>query len=256
MNYSKIYESIIQKSKYEHHVRKELKESQNLYFEIHHIIPRSSGGTDEEDNLCLLYAREHYLCHWLLYKINPSKENAFSWWMMSNGGNAFHTDRKKQTSRKYEYARSAFAKSIGDIHRGKSLSVSQREKLSSSKRGAKNPMFGRKLSEERRKYFSDVNSGEKNKFYGKTHTEDVRRRISEARSKIKGDLHPNFGRKDMFSEEVKLRFSEMYKGKPRKIAHEIVACPHCGKEGIKPNMVRWHFDNCKERLRESVDRFS
>ena len=25
----------------------------------------------------------------------------------------------------------------------------------------------------------------------------------------------------------------------------IVECPHCGKQGGKPNMRRWHFDKCK-----------
>lgn len=29
--------------------------------------------------------------------------------------------------------------------------------------------------------------------------------------------------------------------------HEIVICPHCGKSGGKPGMMKWHFDNCKER---------
>lgn len=25
-----------------------------------------------------------------------------------------------------------------------------------------------------------------------------------------------------------------------------VTCPHCGKTGNKPTMLRWHFDNCKK----------
>jgi hypothetical protein len=28
---------------------------------------------------------------------------------------------------------------------------------------------------------------------------------------------------------------------------EIVTCPHCDKDGPKPQMIRWHFDNCKEK---------
>jgi hypothetical protein len=27
----------------------------------------------------------------------------------------------------------------------------------------------------------------------------------------------------------------------------IVTCPHCNKTGSRPAMLRWHFDNCKER---------
>lgn len=28
---------------------------------------------------------------------------------------------------------------------------------------------------------------------------------------------------------------------------EIVTCPHCGKTGGKPVMMRWHFSNCKQK---------
>jgi hypothetical protein len=27
-----------------------------------------------------------------------------------------------------------------------------------------------------------------------------------------------------------------------------IECPHCGKSGIKSNMLRWHFDNCKFKI--------
>lgn len=29
--------------------------------------------------------------------------------------------------------------------------------------------------------------------------------------------------------------------------YEKIECPHCSKIGIKSNMLRWHFDNCKTR---------
>lgn len=29
--------------------------------------------------------------------------------------------------------------------------------------------------------------------------------------------------------------------------NEIVECPHCGKQGAKPGLKRWHFDNCKSK---------
>ena len=38
------------------------------YYEKHHIIPRCLNGSNDKDNLVLLTAREHYLCHWLLWK--------------------------------------------------------------------------------------------------------------------------------------------------------------------------------------------
>lgn len=31
---------------------------------------------------------------------------------------------------------------------------------------------------------------------------------------------------------------------------EIVECPKCGVTGNRPNMMRWHFDNCKTVFRK------
>jgi hypothetical protein len=40
------------------------------YTEVHHIKPRSLGGSDDESNLVRLTYREHYLAHWLLTKFH------------------------------------------------------------------------------------------------------------------------------------------------------------------------------------------
>ena len=37
-------------------------------YEIHHIVPRSLGGSDEPKNLVKLWPKEHLLAHWLLTK--------------------------------------------------------------------------------------------------------------------------------------------------------------------------------------------
>lgn len=43
--------------------------NEGTYYEEHHIIPRSLGGSDEASNKVLLTSREHYLAHYLLMKI-------------------------------------------------------------------------------------------------------------------------------------------------------------------------------------------
>lgn len=256
MNYSRIYEEIIANAKSLAEERTAKKNNHDEYFETHHIIPKSSGGTDDKENLVTLTAREHFICHWLLYKIHPTKENAFSWWMMSNNeGNKYHKNRKRQSSRKYEYARKVFSKHISEVHAGKSLSESHREKISKSKMGAKNPAYGKKHTEEHKAYLREISLGEKNVNYGKKHSEESRKKMSESKKKLVGEKHPHFG-KDLMKKETKKRFSEMYKGKPRKKPHDIVSCPHCGASGIKPNMIRWHFDNCKRKDTKDVDKLS
>ena len=60
MNYQRIYNTIIERSK-----QRTLLE----YTEEHHIVPRCVGGTDDSDNLVMLTPEEHYVCHQLLVKI-------------------------------------------------------------------------------------------------------------------------------------------------------------------------------------------
>ncbi len=43
------------------------------YYEEHHIMPRSLGGTDDRENLVLLTPREHYIAHLLLTKFTYGK---------------------------------------------------------------------------------------------------------------------------------------------------------------------------------------
>lgn len=48
---------------------------QGEYYETHHIIPRSLGGTDAAQNLVRLTVREHWLAHCLLVRMHPDKPN-------------------------------------------------------------------------------------------------------------------------------------------------------------------------------------
>lgn len=44
-------------------------------FEVHHIIPRFDGGTNEKSNLVLLTTKEHVIAHWLRWKVlNKSQD--------------------------------------------------------------------------------------------------------------------------------------------------------------------------------------
>ena len=67
MNYEKIYKSLIAKR------QQLILDKSKQYCEKHHILPKSLDGTDENSNLILLTAREHYIAHRLLSKIMLSK---------------------------------------------------------------------------------------------------------------------------------------------------------------------------------------
>ena len=62
MNYKKIYFQIIRN-------RRNNPLSEEEYGEVHHIIPRSFSGLDTPENLIRLSAREHFIVHFLLYKM-------------------------------------------------------------------------------------------------------------------------------------------------------------------------------------------
>lgn len=64
MDYNKIYTELISKARAERRLK-----NSGVYYESHHITPKSCGGTDEEYNLVLLTWREHILAHRLLCKV-------------------------------------------------------------------------------------------------------------------------------------------------------------------------------------------
>jgi hypothetical protein len=62
--YSRWYYNIIKNSK---------NRILTAYSERHHIIPRSLGGNDSLENIAILTAREHFICHWLLVKMTTGR---------------------------------------------------------------------------------------------------------------------------------------------------------------------------------------
>lgn len=66
MNYLRIYEQLI-----EH--RKILPKISDMYYEIHHILPRCLGGDDSPENLIHLTAEDHFVAHLLLAQIYGGK---------------------------------------------------------------------------------------------------------------------------------------------------------------------------------------
>ena len=90
---------------------------------------------------------------------------------------------------------------------------------------------------------------------GRKHTEEAKEKIKEARAKqvITDQTRAKMsktrkGRKLTWdlnnrTAEANKKRSEKMMGRPK----AKVTCPHCGKEGGKPQMNQWHFDNCKMR---------
>jgi len=56
----------------------------NIVYEIHHIIPRSLGGTDDKSNLVKLTPEEHYDAHYYLWKFTNTPQMAWAFWLFNN----------------------------------------------------------------------------------------------------------------------------------------------------------------------------
>lgn len=96
--YNKIYNDFIQK-------RKARKNITTDFYEEHHVIPKSLGGTNEKTNLVKLTPREHFFAHLLLAKITEGIDQikmTHALKFMSDVGSS----KKYINSRQYEVAKS------------------------------------------------------------------------------------------------------------------------------------------------------
>ena len=94
MNYQKIYDQIIDRAK-----KEPRKKGNGVYYESHHIVPRSEGGSNSSSNLVLLTAKEHYIAHLLLYVENPTKARTYAFLRMS------HRSEKRSSAKIYQEAK-------------------------------------------------------------------------------------------------------------------------------------------------------
>ncbi len=208
MNYENIYYSIIHQAQPRKNARLS-KRCKLSGYEKHHIIPKCAGGSNEPDNLVFLTPREHFICHALLVKFCDIKFLKPLQYALG----MMRSRGKIVSSRTYEFAREQHRKAISTDRTGKRHSEETKQKISLAHTGKKRSV---------------------------EHCENTRK--------------AQLGKK--LSEEHKAKLSAATKG--RSISYQLtekqlspkpkVTCPHCGKIGGKPVMLRFHFDFCKSKL--------
>jgi hypothetical protein len=234
MDYQKLYDKIIQRAKQRDYIEG--------YCEKHHIVPRCMGGTNDESNLVKLTAREHFICHWLLARIENSPKLWFAFSMMCRVKNSNHK-RHTPSSRAYNEAKYK----IAQIRKGKPRSEETRNKISAANKGRKRTqseienisrkLTGLKRSEETKIKISISKIGDKNP----TKNPDVALKISNSK---KGMVSNRKG--ETLSDYTKSLISKAQKG-VKKGKQIIIKCNHCNKEGGSSAIKRWHNDNCKHK---------
>jgi len=173
------------------------------YTEKHHIIPRSLGGNNDKENLVVLTAREHFICHWLLTKMTTGLQKrsmCHAAWNMINQQTKYQ-QRYKVSSRIYEAIKKANSMALSDANTGKpsknkgrTLSKEWREKLSQANLGKKRSaesctkqsetMTGRKRTQEECNAISNGLKGRISPTKGMKFSEETRAKMSAARKAV------------------------------------------------------------------------
>ena len=152
-----------------------------------------------------------------------------------DGGSERGISRSEETRAKISKSKTGISHSLehrkhnSQSRLGKKHSDETRAKMSASRIGKKLPKFSeehlRKLSESRRKRII---------------SEETKRKTSET---LKNRNLKGWNLSETSKMNQKNAVKLALQGKPK----QQVTCPHCNKVGGKPAMMRFHFDNCKEK---------
>lgn len=227
----------------------------DVYIEKHHIIPRSLGGSDDENNIVELTFREHFIAHIILYNIYKSYNMLTAINIMS--GNYNHN------SKLYEYYKNEYRKQskgfmtlkhhitheyirmkIDDprylsgeyIHilKGSTRSEETKCKLRESQLGEKSWRYGFKISEITRAKISGIN----NVNYKKSPSKETRLKMSIAQ---KGRLH------GPMSEEIKRKIGDAQLGEKN----------HMYGKKVKDHRTQWvSINGIISTMSEAKDRLN
>jgi len=229
MNYSKLYESLIFDARNN--------PKHDPYKETHHIVPLCMGGLDVKSNLVKLTARQHYLAHWLLYKIHKTTKLVHAWHSMSRIG--VGQESRNVNSQLFQYCKKERSGLLSEQYSGEG-----------------NNFYGKSHSDETKKLLSDKHKG---KIY-KT-PEQIKSWVDSIAKKPKSKEHKaKIGRKGYVMlqnihtlEIVRVLYTDSRVNcpdwvNPRKLKPENkMKCGHCDIVTTASNLKRWHNDKCKKR---------
>lgn len=230
MDYLKIYQNLIHSAKTHPKI--------DQYKEKHHIIPKCLGGDNTKENLIMLTAKQHYLAHWLLYKIYKTPKLAYAWHSMCRIGKG--QESRLINARLFEYAR----KNHSIVLRNEQL-------------GNKNHFYGRIHSEDTKQQISNKNKGKiyKNKTQIEQWIESVakKKKSIDHRAKIS---RPGFRmiKNKITGENLRIRMEDIINYdtniwvNPSSLKQKRDTCIYCKLNSTAGNIKRWHNNKCKRKM--------
>lgn len=180
------------------------------YTELHHIIPQSMGGSNDNENLVELTAREHFICHWLLIKMTEGEDRSKMLYAL-NGMKAenkyqqrYHT---KITARVYEKYRIEHAENHSKRMKGRPA-WNKGKKLEGEELEAHRERTSNRVIDPIKQALGQQKRIEKIK--GQKRSDETKKLMSLAKKgKPKGPM----------SEEEKLKRSTTMTGQKKKVGH-------------------------------------
>lgn len=227
-HYLNRYLKLIESFKYQQKVKNKT--------EYHHICPKSKFLFPEYANLKIypwngihLTYRQHFVAHWLLWKIYHG-EQAQAFKLMCAKSNILNI----KSSKYYNLVKIECSKMMSLNNPNASGKYSKLNWINSSEE--------RKLKQS--KLMSDLNKKYKSKpkeirYYNCSCCESIIQKTEFVHHEPKQHYYCNSKCKNIF---IKRNIKGSYK-----ITHSTRICPYCNKSGKGSNMTRYHFNNCKNK---------
>jgi hypothetical protein len=228
--YTKWYVNIIFKAK--SNLRKK---NSKEYYELHHIVPKCKpfNGSNKNQNLVLLTAREHFICHLLLTKMCEGYKKNKMMWAFHRLAFSYPSNKKMITSSQYELARKVFIKYLKENHPSKNFEwrkkVSERVTLDwegNEERRKETSVIFRKSHEERK-------HKDPEKYY----------ELQQKNSKIGAQkIKEKWSNDDEWVISEKQKMSERSKGKNNPMYGKKIEGNHKEKLSIATSRKRWLYN--------------
>lgn len=243
MNYKRIYNELIKRS---------IGRILEGYTENHHIIPKCFGGSNKIENIAVLTAREHFIAHMLLYRIQTEKRKMHQ--MLT--AVVLMSTKACNNSKKYQILRETFGKKH-------SILISGKNHPRYGIKGVDNPTYGitwehttetkQKLSDRKKGMVSALDIITGNKMWVSKEKFDIDENLVGQTlgsiAPIKGKKCINNGEKNKY---VTIDDIPEYVELGWKLGNiqKLQKCEYCGRE-MNPGNLKRHKIKCEKDNNEN-----
>lgn len=260
-----------------------------IYYEVHHIFPRTLGGTNNRENLVKMPIRYHLMAHLVILEVYPESEGLLvaANLMFKIRINSTRKNLVERSSAVTRYFSTRTISKIRENFLAKVKSEEYRKKMSKALSGKNSPNYGRhwtleqkekasrsrkgrKLSDDHKQKLSRIRKGvpksedHKKKISeshkGKKHSEDTRRKMSEiAKDRVKKD--PETFKKRAIENFSKLNVNDPeYRKKRSEIASRLAKDPEYLRKQSEAKIKKFsdpvYREYFKSRLKHGGDKIN